>query len=275
MIPVSKTYKNFVGGAYTRPESGKTIDFLGVRVPASSRKDFREAVEAARKASIPASSYNRGQIVYRLSEMLSARSEEFVSLLQQEGMTRAQAEADVALAVDRIVYLAGWADKYSQVLSSVNPVEGAYFVSTAPEPTGVSVLAAPSDPGLTLWLTRILSAFLTGNPVVSLFESSCLSRLTFAELFQSSDFPAGTVNLLSGDLSELLPQAASHKDVWLLDLPLAVSSLSDLQELATSNLKRILMPFGPELDPSSSSSASPSVLHSFCEDKTVWHPLGF
>lgn len=274
-LPVQKTYKNFVGGVYVRPESGRTKDFLGSRVPVSSRKDLRQAVEAANKATVPASAYLRGQIVYRLAEMLSARKQEFIDYLKMEGLSQQVAEQEIELAIDRVVLMAGWADKYSQILSSINAVEGPYFVSTAPEPKGICVLAAPADPGLTILLTRMLAAFVTGNPAVVLFESSCLSRLALAELIQASDFPQGTINLLCGQLDELLPVAAAHKQIALLDLSLEISNLSEFQEIATSNLKRLIIPTAEQLDPASSQSASVSVLNDFCEQKTVWHPLGF
>lgn len=274
-LPVNKTFKNFVGGAYTRPESGKTLDFCGVRVPASSRKDLREAVEAAKKAAPPASAYNRGQIVYRLSEMMSARSGELVELLHREGMGKKTAIGEVTRATDRVLYMAGWADKYSQVLSSVNPVEGPYYVSTSPAPQGVCVLAAPGGPGLTLPLTRLMASFITGNRSVMLTEAGCLSRLTMGELIQASDFPPGTVNILSGELQELLPVAASHKQVALLDLPAYQGDIASLRQAATSNLKRIITPTAEQLHASSDTSASPGVIADFIEAQTVWHPLGF
>ena len=260
-LPVRKTYKLFVGGAFPRSESGRTYEVEGANVALASRKDARDAVRAARKA-LPVwaglTAYNRGQVLYRVAEMLEGRNDEFAAL--------AGSADEVASAVDMWVWYAGWADKLAQVLGSSNPVAGPYFNFTVPEPTGVVAIVAPDEPSLAGLVERLAPVLVGGNTaVVVASERHPLAAVTLAEALATSDVPAGTVNVLTGRRDELAPVLAGHMDVNALDVGGVDGDTADLERLAAENVKRVVTDGSP---------ASPYLAAAFLELKTVWHPIG-
>src|SRR5215210_6950862 len=261
-LPVRKTYKLYIGGAFPRSESGRTYEAEGQNVARASRKDVRDAVRAARGAFpkwAGMTAYNRGQVLYRLAEMIEARTSEFAEL--------SSGREEVERAVDRIVWYAGWTDKLAQVLGSSNPVAGPYFNFTVPEPTGVVAVIAPDDPPLLGLVSRLLPALTGGNAVVALAsETRPLAAIELAEALATSDVPGGAVNLLTGQRSELAPWLASHMDVNAIDLTGADGDAPDLERAAAENVKRVV-----RSDPD---SQSPWEIESFLELKTVWPPVG-
>jgi len=261
-LPVKKTYKLFIGGDFPRSESGRTYEAEGQNVARASRKDVRDAVRAARGAFPKWSgltAYNRGQVLYRMAEMVEARTAEFAEL--------STGREEVERAVDRIVWYAGWTDKLAQVLGSSNPVAGPYFNFTVPEPTGVVAVIAPDDPPLLGLVSRVLPALTGGNAVVALAsETRPLAAIELAEALATSDVPGGAVNLLTGRRSELAPWLASHMDVNAIDITGADGDSPDLERAAAENVKRVVR---GEPD-----SQSPWEIESFLELKTVWHPVG-
>jgi acyl-CoA reductase-like NAD-dependent aldehyde dehydrogenase len=261
-LPVRKTYKLFVGGAFPRSESGRTYETEGQNVARASRKDVRDAVRAARAAQsgwAGATAYNRGQILYRLAEMMEARVAEFAELCS--------GREEVERTVDRVIWYAGWADKLSQVLGGSNPVAGPYFNFTVPEPTGVVAVLAPDEPPLLGLVTRLVPPLVGGNAVVALAsETRPLAAIELAEAMATSDLPAGVVNLLTGHRAELAPVLASHLDVNALDLCGADGEAPELEALAAENVKRVVR--------GRADVQSPWEIASFLELKTVWHPLG-
>ncbi|HLG08786.1 MAG TPA: aldehyde dehydrogenase family protein [Gaiellaceae bacterium] len=261
-IPVKKTYKLFIGGGFPRSESGRTYEVEGQNAARASRKDARDAVRAARVA-FPAWSrmtgYNRGQVLYRLAEMMEAR----IADLERVSAGRAEVES----AVDRVVWYAGWADKLPQVLGSSNPVAGPYFNFTVPEPTGVVAVLAPAEPALEGLVSRILPALVGGNAVVAVAsEAHPLAAIELAEALATSDLPGGTVNILTGFRDELAPWLAGHMDVNAIDLTGADGTAAELERLAAENVKRVVR--------SSTDAQSPWEIEAFLELKTVWHPIG-
>ena len=261
-LPVKKTYKLFIGGQFPRSESGRSYEAEGQNVARASRKDVRDAVRAAR-SGLPKwsgmTAYNRGQVLYRIAEMIEARSAEFAEL--------ATGREEVERAVDRIVWYAGWADKLAQVLGSSNPVAGPYFNFTVPEPTGVVGVIAPDDPPLLGLVSRVVPALTGGNAVVAVAsEHHPLAAIELAEALATSDVPAGAVNLLTGHRSELAPWLASHMDVNAIDLTGADGGSPELERAAAENVKRVVI---GEPD-----AQSPWEIASFLELKTVWHPVG-
>lgn len=267
-IDVRKTYKLFAGGEFVRSESGRSYRAEGFNVPRASRKDLRDAVRAARGA-FPGwsrrTAMNRGQILYRVAEMLDARRPQFVGLLG--GGRRGGREVDAA--VEAFVWYAGLTDKLAQLVGSVNPVAGPYFNFTVPEPTGVVGLVAPEEPVLA-GIARSLAAVLCGgNTVVALTpEARPLAALCLGEVLATSDLPGGVVNLLSGFRSELLPWLAAHMDVNAIDAAgCSADELASVEEAAASNVKRVVPPGGRE-------APSPQHAAAFMELKTVWHPIG-
>jgi len=261
-IPVKKTYKLFIGGGFPRSESGRTYEVEGQNAARASRKDARDAVRAAR-AAFPAWSgmtgYNRGQVLYRLAEMMEAR----IADLERVSAGRAEVES----AVDRVVWYAGWADKLPQVLGSSNPVAGPYFNFTVPEPTGVVAVLAPAEPALEGLVSRILPALVGGNAVVAVAsEAHPLAAIELAEALATSDLPGGTVNILTGFRDELAPWLAGHMDVNAIDLTGADGTTAELERLAAENVKRVVR--------SSADAQSPWEIEAFLELKTVWHPIG-
>lgn len=261
-LPVKKTYKLFIGGAFPRSESGRTYEAEGQNVALASRKDVRDAVEAARDAQpkwAGMTAYNRGQVLYRLAEMVEARAGEFADL--------SSGREEVERAVDRIVWYAGWADKLAQVLGSSNPVSGPYFNFTFPEPTGVVGVLAPDEPPLLALVTRLAPVLVGGNAaVVVASETRPLAAVELAEALATSDVPGGVVNILTGRRAELAPVLASHMDVNALDLAGADGLRPDLERAAADNVKRIVH---GEPD-----AQSPWDIAAFLELKTVWHPIG-
>ena len=270
-IPVRKTYKLYVGGAFPRSESGRSYPVTApsgdvVHAAQASRKDVRDAVVAARSAVgkwSTMTAYNRGQILYRIAEMLEGRRAQFVSYTS---------EAEVDAAIDRLVHYAGWADKYAQVVGGTNPVAGPYFTFSLPEPTGVVGVLAPQDSSL-LGLVSVLAPVLTtGNTaVVVAAQDQPLPAVSLAEVLGTSDLPGGVVNLLTGFTAELAPWLASHRDVNALDLTGAEAGVrADLQAAAADNVKRVYVPSSTDW------TAPPGLarLNAFVETKTVWHPIG-
>ncbi|HTY70847.1 MAG TPA: aldehyde dehydrogenase family protein [Actinomycetes bacterium] len=283
-LEVRKTYKLYVGGAFPRSESGRTYEVHGAKgeflanVALASRKDARDAVQAARKA-FPgwsgATAYNRGQVIYRVAEMLEGRRSQFVGEVGAgEGLAARKAEAVVDASIDRLVWYAGWADKLTQVLGGANAVSGPYFDFSVPEPTGVVAIAAPQQSSLLGLVSTVAPAIASGNTVVAIASRTApLPALTFAEVLSTSDVPGGVVNLLTGYNAETLTTLASHMDVNAIDLTGAGPLAADLEAAAADNLKRVLRATqGPEVD----WTAPPGLsrLRAFVETKTVWHPIG-
>jgi acyl-CoA reductase-like NAD-dependent aldehyde dehydrogenase len=261
-LPVKKTYKLFIGGGFPRSESGRTYEAEGQNVARASRKDVRDAVRAARGA-LPKwagmTAYNRGQVLYRLAEMIEARSAEFAEL--------SSGRDEVDRSIDRVVWYAGWADKLAQVLGSSNSVAGPYFNFTVPEPTGVVAVLAPEEPPLLGLISRVVPALTGGNTVVAVAsEAHPLAAIELAEALATSDVPGGAVNLLTGHTDELAPWLASHMDVNALDLTGADGASAELERAAAQNVKRVVR--------AKPDSQSPWDIASFLELKTVWHPVG-
>ena len=261
-LPVKKTYKLYIGGKFPRSESGRTYEAEGQNVARASRKDVRDAVRIAQAAQpkwADMTAYNRGQVLYRVAEMLEARTPEFAELTG--------GEAEVNAAVDRFVWYAGWADKLAQVLGSANPVAGPYFNLTVPEPTGVVGVLVPDEPPLLGLVSRLAPVLVGGNAaVVVASESRPLAAIELAEVLATSDVPGGVVNVLTGFRSELAPVLAAHMDVNALDVTGADGDLPELERLAADNVKRVVR--------GSADAQSPWEIASFLELKTVWHPMG-
>jgi acyl-CoA reductase-like NAD-dependent aldehyde dehydrogenase len=284
-IAVRKTYKLFIGGAFPRSESGRsypvhsaTGQFLA-NAAWASRKDVRDAVRAARAAVggwSAATAYNRGQILYRVAEMLEGRRAQFVDEVRAaEGLKRGPAEQIVDTAIDRWVWYAGWSDKVAQVYGAANPVAGPYFNLTVPEPTGVVGVVAPADSSLLGLVSVLAPVIVTGNAAVVLAsEERPLPAITLAEVLATSDLPAGVVNLLTGRVAETVGWLAGHLDVNALDLA-GVSSAelaTAAESAAAANLKRVLRPAPSVVDWFVDPGLSR--LLAFLEAKTVWHPKG-
>jgi acyl-CoA reductase-like NAD-dependent aldehyde dehydrogenase len=260
-LPVRKTYKLFVGGAFPRSESGRTYEAEGQNVARASRKDARDAVRAARAAQpkwAGMTAYNRGQVLYRIAELMEARHAELAELCT--------GPAEVDAAIDRVVWYAGWADKLAQVVGSSNPVAGPYFNFTVPEPTGVVAILAPEPPLVGL-LTRLAPVLVGGNAaVVVASEEHPLAAIELAEVLATADVPGGVVNVLTGLRSELAPMLAAHMDVNAIDLSGADGDAAELERAAAGNVKRVVR--------SEPDAQSPYEAASFLELKTVWHPIG-
>ena len=278
-IAVPKTYKLYIGGAFPRSESGRTYAITGAKgafvanVAQASRKDARDAVVAARGAAkgwAGATAYNRGQVLYRIAELLEGRHAQFVDEISRvEGVSAAVAAAQVDEAIDRWVWYAGWTDKHAQIAGNANPVAGPYFNISVPEPTGVVGVIAPQESSLLGLVSAIAPPLVTGNAVVVVAsERLPLSAISLAEVLATSDVPGGVVNILTGSPAEIAPWLASHADVNALDL-VGASGLEwiDLEIAAADTLKRVLPPEeGPD-------AAAPSLarITAFTETKTVWH----
>ena len=300
-LGVRKTYKLYIGGAFPRSESGRSYvvsDTAGrflANAARASRKDARDGVVAARKAFPGWSSrtpYNRGQVMYRVAELLEDRREQFVdSVLSSEGGARKAAQATVSAAVDRLVWYAGWADKVAQVVGSTNAVAGPYFDFSVPEPTGVVAVVAPQRSSL-LGLVSVMAPIITtGNTCVVMASAQRpLPAVNLTEVLATSDVPGGVVNLLTGDVAEVTPWLASHADVNAIDLTgVADRGLArDLELAAADNLKRVLRPSGVPLqaeggladdltggaEPDWAVDPGLARISAFLETKTVWHPIG-
>jgi acyl-CoA reductase-like NAD-dependent aldehyde dehydrogenase len=260
-LAVKKTYKLFIGGAFPRSESGRTLELEGYNVARASRKDAREAVVAARKGFSgwsSATAYNRGQVLYRLAETMETRAGALAAACS--------GRREVARAIDRVVWYAGWADKLAQVLGSSNPVAGPYFNFTLPEPTGVVAIVAPREPALDGLASRLLPALVGGNAVVVVAsEAHPLAAIELAEAVATSDVPPGVVNVLTGLRDELAPILAAHMDVNAIDVTGADGEVAALEVLAAENVKRVVR---------AREDRSPWEIAAFMELKTVWHPIG-
>ncbi len=276
-IEVLKTYKLYIGGKFPRTESGRYYSpeangkSLG-NICLSSRKDLRNAVVAARSAQkswAARSGYNRSQILYRIAEMLEGRRSQFVEELMFQGSKKAQAEKEVNSAVDRLIYYAGWCDKYTQVESTVNPVASSHFNFSVPEPMGVVGILAPENSSLIGLVTHIAPIIAGGNTCVVLAsEGLPLSSITFSEVLATSDVPGGVVNVLTGNRAELLQHFASHLDInGVVYCGDNDEEIKSLQIGAVENLKRIVVYSGEE------QPESLSLIMACQEIKTTWHPI--
>ncbi|MFD9031276.1 aldehyde dehydrogenase family protein [Streptomyces sp. NPDC059567] len=281
-LSVFKTYKLYVGGKFPRSESGRVYEVQDSKgkwlanAPLSSRKDARDAVVAARKAFggwSGATAYNRGQILYRIAEMLEGRRDQFVAeVADAEGLSKSKAAAVVDAAIDRWVWYAGWTDKIAQIVGGANPVAGPYFNLSTPEPTGVVTVVAPQDSSFLGLISVIAPVIATGNTVVVIAsEKAPLPALSLGEVLATSDLPGGVVNILSGKASEMGPHLAAHQDVNAIDLTGADADLArELEIAAADNLKRVLRPRAVDF----TESPGTDRLTAFLETKTVWHPTG-
>jgi acyl-CoA reductase-like NAD-dependent aldehyde dehydrogenase len=282
-IPVAKTYKIYIDGKFPRTESGRYFALEDARgniianVCRGSRKDFRNSVVAARKAQpgwARASAYLRGQILYRVAEMLEGRREQFIAELMLQGTSKRAAEREVDLSIDRLIYFAGWADKYQQVFSAVNPVSSSHFNFSVLEPTGVVSILAPDNPSLLGLVSNIAPTIAGGNTCVVLAsESSPLCAVSFAEVLHASDVPAGVVNILTGLRAELTEQFASHMDVnaviWCDGGGKVAASV---QSVAAENVKRVVR--RTRVDWLKDDGQNPYLIRDTQEVKTTWHPIG-
>ena len=282
-IDVLKTYKIYIDGKFPRTESGRYYVLKNkdgkilANVCQSSRKDFRDAVVAARKAQhgwASRSAYNKGQILYRIAEMLEGRRAQFAAELIEQGATSSKASAEVDLSIDRLVYYAGWSDKYQQIYSSVNPVESSHFNFSVPEATGVVSILSPENYGLIGLVSTIAPAIVGGNTCVVLASSDKpLCSVTFAEVLHSSDVPAGVVNILTGYRKELISYFSNHMDVNACIYTGDVAAdMKLVQENASLNVKRPLMYTKDNW--MEENSQNPYKIMDLQEIKTTWHPIG-
>jgi acyl-CoA reductase-like NAD-dependent aldehyde dehydrogenase len=296
-VDVRKTYKLYVGGAFPRSESGRSYEVLDSKgrflanAAQASRKDARDAVRAAAAAQpkwASATAFNRGQILYRVAEVMEGRHAQFVDeVARSEGLTAAKARATVDAAVDRWVWYAGWSDKLAQVAGSLNPVAGPYFNISVPEPTGVVAVLAPSGSSLLGLVSTVAPVIVAGNACVVLAsQDRPLPAITLSEVLATSDLPGGVVNVLTGLTAEIAPWLASHEGVHALDLAGAVGlpdgdlNWAELEAAAAQTLTRVVRP-GSGLDGSSDGETGwaatppgPRRALAFTETKTVWHPKG-
>lgn len=282
-LDVKKTYKLFIGGKFPRSESGRTYVLEGAKgeflanVAMGSRKDLRDAVVAARGAFAGwsgATAYNRGQVLYRVAELLEGRRQQFVEEIRaQTGATAKQANQEVSDAIDSWVWHAGWSDKIDSVAGSMNPVAGPFFNISTNQPTGVVAAIAPQETALVGLVNTIAPAIVSGNTIVVLAsEYYPLGATTLAEVLATSDVPAGVVNLLTGKVSEIAPWMASHADVNAVDLEGAAElDWAELEKSAADTLKRVIR---PEVYPRDEARGSFSHITNLMEVKTVWHPKG-
>jgi acyl-CoA reductase-like NAD-dependent aldehyde dehydrogenase len=283
-VEVRKTHKLFVGGAFPRSESGRTYEatnsqgeFLA-NVAKASRKDARDAVLAARtgfNSWSKATAYNRGQVLYRIAEVMEGRKDQFISDIQDaEAVSAKKAATQTDQAIDRVLWYAGWADKYAQVLGNTNPVSGPFFNFSIPEPTGVVAAVAPQDSSLLGLISVIAPIITSGNSVIVIASTaSPIPAITLSECLATSDVIAGNINILTGDPAEIMPSLASHGDVNALDLTgITDSELQKaLQIEAAGTVKRVR---SAPVNPDWRATPSLSRLRAFTEVKTVWHPMG-
>lgn len=280
-LEILKTYKIYIGGKFPRTESGRFYTPNNGTTPLgniclSSRKDFRNAVVAARGAFegwSGATAYNRSQILYRIAEMLEGRKVQFMEELMQQGSTKAAAEKEVNASIDRIIYYAGWCDKYTQLFSSVNPVATSHFNFTVPEPTGVVSVFAPEETSLIGLISTIIPVIASGNTCVVLAsENKPLCAITFAEVINSSDVPGGVINILTGTRKELHSHMASHMDVnAIMYAGSDKNEILEIKKLAVDNLKRVMVKDFADIY--SAEHESPYYIEDFVEMKTTWHPI--
>jgi len=281
-LEVLKTYKIYINGQFPRTESGRYYSPAGAdgkplaNVCLSSRKDFREAVVAARAASgswASRAAFNRSQILYRMAEMLEGRKAQFIEELIQQGSQRDEAENEVALSIDRLIYYAGWCDKFQQIFSSVNPVASSHFNFSVPEPSGVVAIIAPQDDSL-LGLVSVIAPVIAGGNtcVVLAAETKPLCAVTFAEVLNSSDLPAGVVNILTGKVSELAEWFVTHMDVnATIYCENDSSTQKMIREKSALNLKRVF--FYDKVNWYEGEGESPYFIFDVQEIKTTWHPV--
>jgi len=276
-IEVRKTYKLYIGGAFPRTESGRAYEVLDARgrllanASRGTRKDIRDAVRAARTAFpgwAARTAFNRSQILYRIAELMEGRREEFVAeVIAAEGLTRLRATRSVDAAIDRWVWYAGWADKYPQLVGTVNPVSGPYFNFSVPDPTGVVGVIAPEASSLLGLVSRLAPVIVSGNAaVVIASETRPLPAVTLTEVLATSDVPGGVVNLITGLRGELVGHLAGHMDVNAIDLAGADGDAGELERLAAENVKRVVH--------GRADAESLYEIAAFLELKTVWHPIG-
>ena len=277
-LDVRKTWKLFIGGAFVRSESGRTLVSGGENYPRASRKDVRDAVKAAVGAA-PGwrgrTAYNRGQILYRMAEVMEARRAEFEALLESSGIEHAAQE--VELAIDRVVSYAGWTDKFQSLFASSNPVAGPHFGFSIPEPVGVVGVAAPERPALLGLVGSLCPVIASGNvAIVVSSEADPRTTLALAECWATSDLPGGVVNLLTGSKAELLPHLAGHVGVRALDLwDVEGPQAEELERVAAENVKRVSRRSQSlESWDDAEACTSPAWIERFVEIKTVWHPMG-
>jgi acyl-CoA reductase-like NAD-dependent aldehyde dehydrogenase len=281
-VEVLKTYKIYIGGQFPRTESGRYYIARNnkgeqlANVCLSSRKDFRDAVVAARgafKGWAARAAFNRGQILYRIAEMLEGRKSQFIEELILQDSSKTQAQKEVNTAIDRLIYYAGWCDKYQQLFGTVNPVASSHFNFSVPEPTGVVAAIAPQNSSL-IGLVSVIAPLMAGGNtcVVLASESKPLCSITFAEVINSSDVPGGVVNILTGKASELAPQFASHMDVNAVFSALTDNALNkDMQEKSAVNVKRVIV--HDTINWLSTEGESPYFIMDAQEVKTTWHPI--
>jgi acyl-CoA reductase-like NAD-dependent aldehyde dehydrogenase len=293
-IEVRKTYKLFIGGAFARSESGRTYEvraagpagrFLA-NAAMGSRKDARDAVVAARGAFAKwagATAYNRGQVLYRVAELMEGRRAQFAAeVAAAEGITIARADTVVSQAIDRWVWYSGWSDKIAQVLGGLNPVAGPYFNISAPEPTGVVAALAPQHSSLLGLVSVLAPIIVSGNTsVVLTSQKRPLPAVTLSEVLATSDLPAGVINLITGRTAEVAPWLAAHQDVNAIDLAGAADadnlSWAELEQASSENLKRVLRPAGdgPDaVEPDWSATPDLTRIKAYLETKTIWHTKG-
>ena len=288
-IGVRKTYKLYIGGQFPRTESGRAYEILDAsgellaNASRGTRKDIRDAVRAARNAQAgwaAKTAYNRSQILYRIAELMEGRHDQFVAEVRAaEGVSAVRAARAVDAAIDRWVWYAGWADKYPQVIGTVNPVAGSYFNFSVPEPTGVVGIIAPEESSLLGLISRLAPVVVSGNAaVVIASESRPLPAVTLTEVLATSDVPGGVVNLITGLRRELMGHLAGHMDVNALDAFGAdPAEAAALEEVAVENVKRFVRPPSAGLgryDWLADAAQSPYLIGEFVEIKTVWHPIG-
>lgn len=281
-ISVAKTYKIYIGGKFPRTESGRYYplkDSAGqviANICLGSRKDFRNAVVAARKAQGPwwgKSAFNRGQILYRIGEMLEGRSQQMIDELKQQGLTASAAKKEVELSVDRLIHYAGWCDKHVQIFSSVNPVASSHFNFSIPEPMGVVAAFAPETSGLLGLVSLIAPIVAAGNSCVVLAsESMPLSAITFAEILHSSDVPGGVINILTGKQKEILWHAVSHMDVnAVVYAGDHAETITHIRKNSSVNMKRPIV--YSDVNWSREEGQGPYYISDVQEIKTTWHPI--
>ncbi len=285
-LDVKKTYKLYIGGKFPRSESGRYLPAKSAKgehlnnFSNASRKDFRDAVVAARTAFdcwSKATAYNRGQILYRAAEMLQNRAGELVAeIARSTNLSAAKAKREVTLAIDRLVHFAGWTDKYQQVFGSVNPVATSHFDFTTPEPTGVVVVLAPDEPSLLALVSLVAPVILSGNSAIAIpSEKFPLPAATFAEILATSDLPGGVVNILTGKRAELAPHIASHMDVNAIMDGAGDAELSAKLQAGTAiNLKRYSKALLTSAEWFTAKAENPYRILDTIEFKTAWHPIG-
>jgi acyl-CoA reductase-like NAD-dependent aldehyde dehydrogenase len=286
-MPVMKTYKLAIGGAFPRSESGRTYEIVAAdgtflaNAALASRKDVRDAVVAARGAQpgwARATAYNRGQVLYRIAELMEGRREQLVAELTSLDDDLDAARAEVDAAIDRWVWYAGWTDKFTQVAGSVNPVAGPFFNISSPEPVGVVGILAPQHSALLGLVSVVAPALVAGNAVVVIAsEQRPLPAITLSEILATSDVPGGVVNVLTGRTAELAPPLAGHLDVDGLDLTGIAGhdgvDRTALETDAAENVKRVLAPPAAEADFTRTPRGIERI-SAWCDVKTVWHPKG-